>query len=560
MEPLSPNGANQTTSRKSAELKRRISRVEDVLVTDLPEQKRFIRSVGEFDDPMSPEICEQQENEKPGETTVETESPGSIDVTQEANQESIESLDEATQEVLKMKNDLAPEEIEIMSQTQPIPVDDSTMEISASFPSESLGVEERVQEAGDVTPVLSPASRATPVPAAQDYVCYVCRRRLGSAEMLKKHEELSALHEKNLRILKMANQKKRTDLRNDVIRLRYLSSQTMSPLTSSELRRAEADLGETQNDLEDKWKSSIESSAVVAVGNFELKMTAASWTGNKPSNEDRMLIGFSIKDGLVKGCLVADGHCGESCADYLIANLVPSIERQMAVHPIRESLLHAFRQTDKEFMDHAIANQIPSGSTCIVSLFFEEDEDLVCVTAHVGDSRGVAMIDDNVVRLTEDHKPDRSDEKVRLSNSGGHVVDVGGVWRVFTPNVVSIGGRTLQWGLAVSRAFGDLALKSPVEIVSAEPEIGEVKLGNGSVVIQACDGIFDVLSDTETIEFGIRSGPTGILRGAYGKLSDDNLSAVVVEITRKENSSLVTGQPPQMITPSQQVVSEEAQG
>ena len=34
-----------------------------------------------------------------------------------------------------------------------------------------------------------------------------------------------------------------------------------------------------------------------------------------------------------------------------------------------------------------------------------------------------------------------------------------GVWRVFTPGPATFGGRSLLWGLAVSRAFGDLLMK-----------------------------------------------------------------------------------------------------
>ena len=36
---------------------------------------------------------------------------------------------------------------------------------------------------------------------------------------------------------------------------------------------------------------------------------------------------------------------------------------------------------------------------------------------------------------------------------------VQGVWRVFTPGPATFGGRSLLWGLAVSRAFGDLLMK-----------------------------------------------------------------------------------------------------
>lgn len=560
---LSPS--NQITTRKSSELKRRISRVDDVVVPDLPSEKRFIRSVGELDFPdmLSPEVAP----DTPAAEPIITE------------QESVISVDKEDDPNSTMEDEAIVNETLIVATTSPPgEVEDEKDQIrDLSDDKEQIPPQGEVKcsssPSGSVTPVISPASRAAPDPPPNDHVCYVCRRRLGSAEMLKKHEELSALHEKNLRILKMANQKKRTDLRNDVIRLRYLGA--TSPQTEAELRKSETELGETQQDLEDKWKSSTRSETTVCLGNtFDLHMSGVSWTGNKPTNEDRMLLGFSIND-FVKGTLIADGHCGDTCADYLIENLVDIIRAELGEAPVTAeavtgALRSACRTTDEKFIEFAIANQNPSGSTCVLTLFFiDSDGILISVTAHAGDSRAVLRrtADDlSVIRVTQDHKPDRSDEKVRLMNAGGHVVDVGGVWRVFTPTVVSIGGRALQWGLAVSRAFGDLALKRPVEIVTAEPELTTVTLSDDSIFVQACDGIYDVLSDEQTIESAIEGGPEGVLRAAYGKLSDDNLTAVVVQVKRRVKQELTRvqaeftevteenlGQPPQMITPSQQV-------
>lgn len=51
-----------------------------------------------------------------------------------------------------------------------------------------------------------------------------------------------------------------------------------------------------------------------------------------------------------------------------------------------------------------------------------------------------------VKELTEDHHPDRNDERSRVEAAGGHVVDWGGVSRV-------------NGKLAVSRAIGDVSFK-----------------------------------------------------------------------------------------------------
>lgn len=414
------------------------------------------------------------------------------------------------------------------------------------------------QAAGDdgPTPLLSPLSASSPKPvidppaAEEQYICYTCRRKLGSQEMLEKHEKFSQLHEKNLRVLKQSAQRKRAEIRDDIVRLR---STLISPSADDAyLRKQEVDLGLCQEEFEQKNNSHIEGSEIVNMGrDFTLEISGQSWTGNKATNEDRMILSFPILSDSVKGCLIADGHCGAVCADYLMDHFPDTLARELRkVLPeegrvggsqIKQALIQAFRSTDSEFLSLAGFNQIPSGSTAIVVVFFlNESGQLSCITAHVGDSRALLMDppasgkNEKVTRLTSDHKPDRDDEKQRLQSSGGHVIDVGGIWRVFTPNLVCIGGRTLQWGLAVSRAFGDLALKKPNEIVSAEPEISqEHLLQNGSLLVLACDGIFDVLTDQDTVKAALEQGPSGVLRTAYGKLSDDNLTAIVIKVSSK---------------------------
>merc|ERR1712224_544933 len=102
--------------------------------------------------------------------------------------------------------------------------------------------------------------------------------------------------------------------------------------------------------------------------------------------------------------------------------------------------------------------------------------------------------------MSDDHKPNRPDEKRRIEAKGG-LVDMQGTWRVLTPGPTVFGGRSFQrWGLAVSRAFGDLLLKeperygcanvSPGGLITAVPEIRVVHLQplEDRFLILACDG------------------------------------------------------------------------
>lgn len=421
---------------------------------------------------------------------------------------------------------------------------------------------------------------------SSSFICYVCRRRLASAEMLRKHEELSALHQKNLKALQVVDSRKRNEMRLEVVRLRNARE---SPEQVRELLCAEFDLGLCQEEFERKSGSLIELETCVEFEECILEMKGSSWTGNKPTNEDRMVLGFEISP-TIRGCLVADGHCGDACADYIVTHLVENLRKtysqknstNISSMELTIAVLNAFKITDENFITLAVQNQIPAGSTVVMLLFFKDvpavesvnadvpfaetsDEPVDAplaessvvpglpladssdgsnavshvpptwsvLVAHLGDSRALMIRDEVVVRLSEDHKPDRPDEKERLENAGGHVVDVGGVWRVFTPGIVSIGGRALQWGLAVSKAFGDLALKLPTPIVSAVPEISVFKnVSSEAIFVLACDGIFDVLSDSETGQIAASGDPNAILQKSYGKLSDDNLTAVIVRMTK----------------------------
>merc|ERR1719311_1584521 len=72
------------------------------------------------------------------------------------------------------------------------------------------------------------------------------------------------------------------------------------------------------------------------------------------------------------------------------------------------------------------------------------------LVVNIGDSRAVMCRGTadgalTAVRLSDDHKPERQDERRRIESKGG-VVDMQGVWRVFTPGTANFGGRTVQWG------------------------------------------------------------------------------------------------------------------
>lgn len=128
-----------------------------------------------------------------------------------------------------------------------------------------------------------------------------------------------------------------------------------------------------------------------------------------------------------------------------------------------------------------------SGCTAVCALIRGDD----LIVANAGDSRCVLSRGGKAIALTHDHKPNDPEEFERISRAGGFVAD----------------GR-VNGSLNLSRALGDLEYKqtaglSPEEqMVTANPEIKQEKLQpEDEFLILACDGIWDVLSNQDAVDF-----------------------------------------------------------
>lgn len=244
--------------------------------------------------------------------------------------------------------------------------------------------------------------------------------------------------------------------------------------------------------------------------------------GGRAANEDRLMANDLYDLGFFSG--ICDGHGGINCVDYVcqrlptalhscyaqraselkhgIASLTTKQEETIIIAALRD----AFDRTDEEFLESAKADGLRDGSTAIVVLLahgFEAPLTQSSVpgcrggvaklfVANCGDCRAILISGRRAKRLSEDHKPERPDETLRIRKAGGIVVhdEHTGIHRVARKKGMQ------RLFLSTSRAFGDLELKEPCKLVTAEPEIvvHELEQDDWAVVL-GCDGVWGVLTD-----------------------------------------------------------------
>jgi len=241
----------------------------------------------------------------------------------------------------------------------------------------------------------------------------------------------------------------------------------------------------------------------------------ASYQGRRATMEDFYDAKISKIDGHMVGLFgVFDGHGGSRAAEYLKQHLFDNlISHPKFMTDTKLAITEIYQQTDAEFLKASSSIYRDDGSTASTAVLVGHN----LYVANVGDSRAVMSKAGEAIPLSEDHKPNRSDERERIEQAGGNVMWAG-TWRV--------GGV-----LAVSRAFGNRLLK---QYVVAEPEIQEAIIDDDfELFVIASDGLWDVITNEDAIALvkAIEDPEVAakkLIETAYGKGSADNITSVVV--------------------------------
>ncbi|MBA0827934.1 hypothetical protein Goarm_012671 [Gossypium armourianum] len=185
---------------------------------------------------------------------------------------------------------------------------------------------------------------------------------------------------------------------------------------------------------------------------------------------------------------VFDGHGGSRTAEYLKNNLF----KNLSTHPdfikdTKTAIVETFKQTDADYLNEEKGQQKDAGSTASTAVLLGDR----LLVANVGDSRVVASRAGSAVPLSIDHKPDRSDERLRIEDAGGFIIWAGNM--PFT-----------------------------------EEEIDGVDF-----IIIASDGLWNVLSNEDAVALvqhitDAEAAARKLIKEAYARGSSDNITCVVV--------------------------------
>jgi len=198
---------------------------------------------------------------------------------------------------------------------------------------------------------------------------------------------------------------------------------------------------------------------------------------------------------------VCDGHGGSECSLFLSQHLAKYVSKHVGsiavgnckkIAPVRKAIQTAFAECESAFEEACLKTGSTSGSTCCMLILFEKEQ--IAFIANCGDSRAVSIScasDAKQFRgklVTRDHSPADPDEKNRIEESGGFVMEFGHPGGVV---------HRVNGSLSVSRSFGDVTLRPHI---IEDPDVYgpfDVRSGRDCAFLLACDGAFEANTTEE---------------------------------------------------------------
>jgi len=229
---------------------------------------------------------------------------------------------------------------------------------------------------------------------------------------------------------------------------------------------------------------------------------AAGMQGWRPEMEDSHIIEVieSKPDHIFLA--VFDGHGGAGAAAYAAKNMISTLEAtsewqqylrdgEENIELVGKAMQNAFLKIDSEMRKHQDKTDMtprPDTSGCTSVTAIVTPKWIIC--ANAGDSRCVLSSNGDAIAMSEDHKPYDDSERDRIIAAGG-----------------SVQYKRVDGDLAVSRALGDFQYKQRSDLspqdqkVSCFPDIRtHERTAADEVLLLACDGLWDVMTNVEAME------------------------------------------------------------
>jgi serine/threonine protein phosphatase PrpC len=295
----------------------------------------------------------------------------------------------------------------------------------------------------------------------------------------------------------------------------------------------------------------ITSQFVERHGNEFVRTAVVSVQGFRNDMEDAhnvVLDGFKAHPSFMQFG-VYDGHGGKDAAIFMHDNC-PTAFRKLKDPFSQDELTQTILDLDERFLSTPTREH---GSTACMVVAQPVDIDtnkpvesasevaadklgLRLLAVNVGDSRAMVIRrDGSWLALTQDHKPDNADERMRILDAQGHVTS----------------GR-VDGNLALSRAVGDYAYKANKQLdsrsqkVIAVPDYQTHVLQPHDLLFVCCDGIFEQLGYEDVVRIlldelastGLKDDASWdlaqvlsvIINASIAAGSRDNHTAMLVEI------------------------------
>eukprot|EP01119_Soliformovum_irregulare_P018590 TRINITY_DN5735_c0_g1_i3.p1 TRINITY_DN5735_c0_g1~~TRINITY_DN5735_c0_g1_i3.p1 ORF type:complete len:716 (+),score=199.10 TRINITY_DN5735_c0_g1_i3:400-2547(+) len=271
-----------------------------------------------------------------------------------------------------------------------------------------------------------------------------------------------------------------------------------------------------------------------------IQAVCASTIGHRPSMEDAHVLISEISSKFPNVPTVPrnipcsffgifDGHGGHEAAEFSAKFLLQHVVESFHFpRDMRQALTDAYLKTDRDFILKAQVENLFSGTTAVTAFLFGNK----LYVANCGDSRAVLGINGKAYPMSRDHKPNLTDERIRIEERGGWItshqeINLSQLY-CLSPELIEemeipqrmgsfVGFITIErvlGELTMTRAIGDREFKGNFaeihwdhqfsgDIVIANPEVMEhdVMPSERQFLVLACDGLWDVMDSQGVVDF-----------------------------------------------------------